>query len=105
MTRHAKPTSCRRCHAALSGEDAQPRRHQVVEAPPLTAHVTEYRLHRLKCTGCGTQTSASLPEGVVTGVCGPNLMALIAFLTGRMRPSKREAVEFLGRRAGHSTVD
>ncbi|MCI0674016.1 MAG: IS66 family transposase [Myxococcaceae bacterium] len=95
LTRHVKPTSCRKYHAALAGEDAQPRRHQVVEVPPLTAHVTEYRLHRLKCTGCGAETSAELPVGVPTGVCGPNLMALIAFLTGRMRLSKREAVEFL----------
>lgn len=94
-TEDAKPSSCRKCHAALSGEDARPRRHQVVEVPPLTAHVTEYRLHQLKCRGCGTKTRAPLPAGVPAGAFGPNLVALTALLTGRMRLSKREACEFL----------
>lgn len=90
-----KPASCRRCTSALTGEDSHPHRHQVVEVPPLTAHVTEYQLHRLQCADCGAATSAELPSGVPTGVCGPNLMALIAFLTARLRLSKREGVEFL----------
>ncbi|WP_143101714.1 DUF6444 domain-containing protein [Stigmatella aurantiaca] len=51
-----KPTECRKCHSALEGEDSRPRRHQVVEVPPLAAHLTEYRLHRRKCAQCGVRT-------------------------------------------------
>ncbi|SEN38499.1 transposase, partial [Stigmatella aurantiaca] len=90
-----KPTECRKCHSALEGEDSRPRRHQVVEVPPLAAHITEYRLHRLKCAQCGVRTRAQLPAGVPSGCFGPNLSALLVFLTGRMRLSKREAREFL----------
>src|SRR5439155_22109200 len=42
-----KPSACRKCGQALSGEDTQPRKHQVAEIPPVQAEVTEYRLHRL----------------------------------------------------------
>src|SRR6058998_1408997 len=39
-----KPTRCRRCGHPLSGEDAEPRRHQVAELPPIEPEVREYRL-------------------------------------------------------------
>ena len=90
-----KPTTCRKCQAALAGEDSRPKRHQVVEVPQLRAHVTEYRLHRLRCAECGAKTRARLPEGVPRGAFGPNLTALVAFLTGRMRLSKREGHQFV----------
>src|SRR5262244_263411 len=47
-----KPPACRRCAHALHGDDPQPRLHQVAEIPPFQPEVTEYRLHRLTCTGC-----------------------------------------------------
>src|SRR5215218_4622222 len=56
-----KPTACRKCGQALHGDDSRPRRHQVAEIPPITPEVTEYRLHRLTCPGCGTRTCAPLP--------------------------------------------
>jgi transposase len=93
--KEVKPRQCRQCHGALEGEDSRPRRHQVVEVPPLAAHITEYRLHRLKCQQCGARTRAQLPAGVPHGCFGPNLSALVVFLTRRMRLSKREAREFL----------
>src|SRR5262249_18292637 len=70
-----KPPACRKGGQALSGEDQQPRRHQVAEIPPVQAEVTEYLLHRLTCTACGTRTCASLPAGVPAGAFGPRLQA------------------------------
>jgi transposase len=84
-----KPSACRKCGQALHGEDPQPRKHQVAEIPPVQAEVTEYRLHRLICTDCGTRTCASLPAGVPTGAFGPRLQALLAILAGGYRLGKR----------------
>jgi len=83
------PSACRKCGQALHGEDPQPRRHQVAEIPPVQVEVTEYRLHRLACTACGTRTCASLPAGVPTGAFGPRLQALLAILAGGYRLGKR----------------
>ncbi len=84
-----KPSACRKCGQVLCGEDPQPRRHQVAEIPPIQPEVTEYRLHRLTCTACGTRTCASLPPGVPTGAFGPRLQALLAILAGGYRLGKR----------------
>jgi transposase len=86
-----KPTICRRCGAALAGSDAQPRRHQVIELPPIKPLVTEYQLHRLVCPRCGTSTCATLPEGVPVGQQGPRLQSVLAVLTGAYRLSKDQA--------------
>src|SRR3954451_8507998 len=83
------PSACRKCGQALHGEDPHPRRHQVAEIPPVQAEVTEYRLHRLACTACGTRTCAALPAGVPTGAFGPRLQALLAVLAGGYRLGKR----------------
>src|SRR5579871_3628355 len=82
-------SACRKCGRALHGEDPHPRRHQVAEIPPVQAEVTEYRLHRLTCTACGTRTCASLPVGVPAGAFGPRLQALLAILAGGYRLGKR----------------
>jgi transposase len=84
-----KPSACRQCGQALHGEDPQPRRHQVAEIPPIQPEVTEYRLHRLTCTACGTRSSASLPARVPTGAFGPRLQAVLAILAGGYRLGKR----------------
>jgi transposase len=84
-----KPPACRKCGHDLQGDDPQPRQHQVAEIPPFHPEVTEYRLHRLTCTGCGTRTCASLPEGVPAGAFGPRLQAMLAVLAGGYRLGKR----------------
>jgi transposase len=88
-TIECKPTSCRRCGQELSGEDAEPLRHQVAEIPPFKPHVTEYRLHRLICPHCHTRTLAPLPEGVPTGSFGPRLSGMLSMLSGGYRLGKR----------------
>jgi transposase len=91
QTHTLKPSACRRCGQALTGQDEQPLRHQVLELPPIRPTVTEYQLHRLSCPCCGTSTCATLPAGVPTHQSGPRLQAAVAVLTGAYRLSKRQA--------------
>ena len=76
------PQACRHCERRLHARDevGDPRRHQVTELPPIEPQITEYRCHRLRCRACGHTTQASLPDEVV-GQFGPQLTALIAYLT------------------------
>jgi len=76
------PDSCPSCQRRLQTRDdvGDPRRHQVTELPPVEAHITEYRCHRRRCRGCGRVTQAALPDDVI-GQFGPQLTALIAYLT------------------------
>lgn len=76
------PDACRHCQHRLHARDdiGAPRRHQVTELPPIEAHITEYRCHRLRCAACGTTTQAPLPEDA-EGQFGAQLTALIAYLT------------------------
>jgi transposase len=90
-----KPTHCRRCRAALAGDDPDPLRHQVWELPEITPLVIEYQRHRLGCPGCGESTCAALPRGVPTGQSGPRLIAFVAFLMAYFRQSKRRTAEFV----------
>jgi transposase len=88
-----KPAQCRRCSHPLSGEDPEPRRHQVAELPPIEPEVHEYRLHRLRCPRCATVTSGALPGGVPRTSFGPRLHAILSVLTGAYRLSKRQVAQ------------
>jgi transposase len=88
-----KPTTCRRCGHALSGEDAGPLRHQVAELPPIEPEVHEYRLHRLPCPHCTTVTCGALPDGVPRTAFGPRLHAVLSVLAGTYRLSKRQVAQ------------
>jgi transposase len=78
-----KPVECRRCGHTLSGEDAEPRRHQVAELPPIEPEVYEYRLHGLCCPHRHTVTSGTLPNGVPRTSFGPRLHAALSVSSGR----------------------
>jgi transposase len=84
-----KPAHCGGCGSPIHGHDPDPLRHQVAEIPPVQPEVDEYRLHRLRCTGCGAETRAGLPAGVPTGPFGPRLRAILAVLAGSYRLAKR----------------
>ena len=71
-----------------------PRRHQVTELPPVEAHITEYQCQCVVCPECGKATSAELP-GEVQGHFGPQLTALIAYLTVVCRMPRRVVKELL----------
>jgi transposase len=83
------PTACRRCGHPLSGEDAEPRRHQVAELPPIEPEVHASRLHRLCCPHCRTLTGGALPDGVPATAFGPRRHAALSVRTGAYRLSKR----------------
>jgi transposase len=89
-----KPSACRQCGGALSGDDPQPLRHQVSELPEIRPRVTEYQRQRLTCSGCGVTTCAELPPGVPTGQSGPRLIALATLLMAYFRLSKRRTAAF-----------
>jgi transposase len=90
-----KPTNCRRCGEGLAGADPEPLRHQVWELPVIRPEVTEYRRHRLVCTGCGETTCAPLPTGVPVSQSGPRLVAFAGLLMAFFRQSKRRTALFL----------
>ena len=82
------PKECKDCGRRLEGRDVEPRRHQVVEVPPLSAVVTEYRSHALECGACGTVTREEVP-GYASSAFGDRLGALASLLVGKYRLSKR----------------
>jgi transposase len=87
------PKRCRRCATSLASARAlEPLRHQVVEIPEIVPDVTEYVLGRRCCPSCNALTTASLPEGVPQGLCGPRLSSLIVLLTGVYHLSRRNTV-------------
>ncbi len=82
------PGECRGCKRRLQGRDSAPRRHQVVEVPPLSALVTEYRCHALACSDCGVVTRGEVPAHARSAF-GDRLAALASLLVGKYRLSKR----------------
>jgi transposase len=91
------PAQCRHCDRRLSRKapaQGAPRRHQVTELPPIEAHITEYQCHNAVCAECGKATQAQLPAEV-QGHFGPQLTALIAYLTVVCRMPRRVTQELL----------
>ena len=91
------PGRCGCGHPLESNEEAgPPARRQVTELPEIAVEVTEHRLHRRRCPGCGKETRAKLPADVPAGAFGPRLEAAIATLAVRNRVSRRDTVELAG---------
>ena len=87
----------------------EPMRHQVEELPVITVNVTEHRVQRVRCPGCGEPVRAELPHEVSRSAFGPRLQAAIATLSVRNRISRRDTVELaeqlFGSRISTGTVD
>ncbi len=90
-----KPAACRQCGQPLRGEDSGPRRHQTIDIPPVQPRVIEYRLHTLRCSGCGLLTEAELPAGVPRSPFGASVHAWVGLLSGGYRQSKRNVQALL----------
>ena len=91
------PPKCRHCACRLSSEmpkQGEVRRHQVTELPQIEAHITEYQCPNVVCPECGKATQAELPDEA-TGQFGPQLTALIAYLTVVCRMPRRVLREVL----------
>lgn len=92
-----RPEQCRGCGLALADVPVvgEPGRWQVLELPPVRAHVTEHRTLCCVCPGCGAKTRGQLPAAVQTSHFGPRLVAFAAMLTSRFRLSRRQLRELL----------
>ena len=99
------PEQCQHCghplppqieHAQTAGT---PHRHQVTELPPIQARTVEYQCHRVVCPECGASTRAAVPEEA-SGHFGPQLTALIAYLTVVCRMPRRVVETLLGQVLG-----
>lgn len=94
------PEECKHCGHALSQQPEQiqtvgeVQRHQVTELPPIQPYVIEYQCPKVVCPACGEGTRAPLPEEA-QGDFGPQLMALIAYLTIYCRMPRRVVEAFL----------
>lgn len=87
------PCACEGCgHVFEGGEDSggEAQVHQVAECPQIAPHVTEHRIHSVRCPRCKRVTRAKHPSGVPKGNFGPRLMALLAVLTVSYHLSKRQ---------------
>ncbi len=88
------PAQCGHCGGSLPRQaekartEGEPRRHQVTELPPVQAHITEYQCPSVVCGCCGKTTRAPLPAEV-RGQFGPQLTALVAYLTVVCRLPRR----------------
>jgi transposase len=88
------PEHCSHCGGSLPRAphklvtEGEPRRHQVTELPPVQAHITEYRFPNVVCGECGKTTRAPMPQEIA-GQFGPQLAALIAYLTVVCRMPRR----------------
>ena len=88
-----RPVSCGRCGHRLAGKDPAPKRHQIVDVPPIEPVFDEWRLHTLVCPDCAHRTEADLPKGVPTLGYGPGVDAMVGQLAGELRLSKRTTAE------------
>lgn len=95
------PDQCQHCGHPLPTQieqvqtSGEPRRHQVTELPPIQARTIEYQCHRVVCPECGESTRATVPEEAA-GHFGPQLTALIAYLTVVCRMPRRVVEALLG---------
>ena len=88
------PEQCGHCGLGLGQrlEDVETsgdvHRHQVVEVPPIAAHIIEYQCHRVVCPQCQKATRAAIPE-LARRQTGPQPTALVAYLTVTCRMPRR----------------
>jgi len=66
-----------------------------MDIPYIKPHVTEHRMHAVKCKGCGKVNRAEKPSDVPESVFGPRVTSLVALLSGEYRLSKRSTEAFV----------
>jgi len=77
------PACCHGCGQSLDDVPALRReRRQVVDIPPVRAHVIEHQVTTKCCPGCATETSGTFPPDVAAPVqYGPGVATLAVYLT------------------------
>ncbi len=105
------PELCGECGHSLADRPSRGpvRRHQVAELPEIAVEVTEHRLCRRRCPGCGAITQAELPPEVPRERFGARLQGAVATLAAGFRLSRRQVVdlcsELFGAEIAVGTVD
>lgn len=84
-----RPTDCERCRRHFDGTEHSEvvERRQTSGMPKIEPTVTEHHFYAVACP-CGHQTRLPVPNGVMSGI-DEDLQALIAYLTGEARLSRR----------------
>ena len=76
--------------------EPEPRcRHQVFDIPEVRFSLIEHQLFSGYCGSCGCYHAAHTPDSVPSGQMGPNLVALIAHLSGRYHLTIRQIQDYL----------
>ena len=72
---------CNHCGCDIKDEiSVSHTKRQVIDIPPITAEITEYRNHTKVCPKCGHKQSSSYPSGVNSSTqYGPNIESFIAY--------------------------
>lgn len=86
---------CPCCNSSNLCEKGSPLILQQVEIPKVKGTVTEFSCTKYRCNSCGKTSYANLPSGVPNSAFGPQLMGLIATLTGGFHLSKRDAIQLV----------
>ncbi|MGA9468786.1 MAG: IS66 family transposase [Exiguobacterium marinum] len=91
------PQTCENCWRPLPEvADPRPKRHQIIEAPPMQPEVKEFRRHAVQCAHCGHKTRAPYDETLIpSSPFGPRLMSMVGLLTGVYHVSRRKTVTLL----------
>jgi len=92
------PGDCENCWRALPEiEDANARRAQTWELPPIVPEVIEHRFHAVTCRSCAHVTTAAFAPAPVFG---PRVHAMVATLTGYYHLSRRRTASLLSNLMG-----
>jgi transposase len=70
----------------------KPRRHQIIDIPPIVPQVTEYLQPVYRCRDCGALVYQPVPDTIKRRCCGSGLPAIVGILTGSLNTSKRKAL-------------
>ena len=96
-----RPTTYLTCGEPLTGNDAEPYRHQILELPQLRPSITEHRLHRSDCEHCRTSTRSKFPGTVgASSQYGERLTAAVAILSSKNYQSHSKVKTLLHRLFG-----
>ena len=90
-----KAKTCPTCGNKVVLTNKQPSIHQQVEIAAKPFTVTQYNREHFYCPCCRTYGSAPLPAEVGSSAFGTRLSALMGFLTGTCRLSRRMTLEVL----------
>lgn len=90
------PPECENCWKTLpETPDADARRHQVTEIPPVKPLVIEYREHSVTCPDCGYQTQGRLDPAIACSSFGARLCSIVCLLVGVYHLSRRKTLTVL----------